>query len=252
MKKRLLPTALVSVCVVVVTCASVPAALACSKENAYHCYAITEYKMDQEEGESVYGAQADMELYYGKTPWYYAGDRQNDELWVDMNENHTTWIEGGAYVGYAYTAEGSSSESTPYYFLANSYGPGTYSEFDYPGAGPAYNTWYGLYLDEPHGVNGEWCATWIWDNTPDRCWVDYRYKATELQTGLEYATEPESGAEINGRSIGWDEWTNWTWHESWSGSYKRASSGYTGSPLCINVPAPGYTYGSVAFAAPGC
>jgi hypothetical protein len=231
----------------------VPAALACSKGETEHCYAISRFVMNEAKGEAAFGAFANMELFYGRTPWYLSGDRQNGEIWVEMSPNHARWIEGGAYIGAHYTSEGSSSERTPYYFLAASYGPGTYAEYDYPGTGPAYETWYGLYLAEREGKpNGEWCAQWAWDKVPDRCWIDFRTKSTELETGLEYATSPISGAEINGRSVGWQEWTNWTWHESWSGAYAHATPYRTGSPLCVTEPVPGHTYGSVAFAAPGC
>jgi hypothetical protein len=232
---------------------SAPVASACAKEEGQHCYAIVEYKMNESKGEAVLGSFANMELYYGRTPWWYKGDRQNGEMWVDMNNSHTRWIEGGAYVGAHYNPAGSSSETTPYYFLANTYGPGTYSELDYAGTGPAYNTWYGLYLAEKVGeANGTWCAQWAWDSKPDLCWSAYRNHATELQTGLEYATSAGTGAEINGRSVGWEQWTDWSWHEGWEGAYAHAITKYDGSPLCMVAPAPGYKYGSVAFADPGC
>jgi hypothetical protein len=93
---------------------------------------------------------------------------------------------------------------------------------------------------------------WAWDKSPDACYNDFPKKSEALQTGLEYATSAGTGAEINGRSVGWTEWNNWTWHEGWYGAYAKAHPNYSGSPLCIVIPASGYTYGSVAFADPGC
>jgi hypothetical protein len=211
--------------------------------------------MNASKGEEAYGAYANMELFYGRTPWYYNGDRQNGEFWVDMNETNTRWIEGGAYVGYYglnNTGSPFYSETTPNYFYARSYGPNTYSEFDYPGIGPAYGAWYGLYIAQQGVANGNWCVQWAWDKSPDACYNDFPKKSEQLQTGLEYATTQGTGAEINGRSVGWTEWNNWTWHEGWYGAYSKAHVEYTGSPLCIVAPATGYTYGSVAFSDPGC
>jgi len=225
-----------------------PAAFACSKEEGHHCYSVTYYEMSSAKGEKVFGASSNMELYYGVTPWWEAGDRQNAEMWVGLGNDR--WVEGGATVGHGYNA-GTGAESTPMYFVARNYGPGSYWEFDWQGDGPGYYNWYRLYIAEQGTANGTWCTQWAWDSKPDFCFADFAPSSTELEAGLEYATSPASGARINGRSVGAEEWTNWTWHESWSGSYNHAQPFYE-SPLCINVPAPGYTWGSVAFSAPGC
>jgi hypothetical protein len=220
-----------------------PVAVGCSAKEGEHCYSLTYWDMNKSRGEELYGAKAEIESYYGYVPRWASGDRINNELWVAF-ENGKKWVEGGATIGNGLNA------TTPDYFVARDSGS-SYWEFDYPGASPGYNTWYGLYLDEPHGATGEWCATWVWDSTPDFCWTGFWTASDEVETGMEFATTQQSGADNNGRSLGWALWTNWTWHELWQGSYTHAEP-YWEEPLCINDPAPGYTWGSVAFSAPGC
>jgi len=225
--------------------AGAPAAFACSAAEGHHCYSLTYYDMSQPQGEEVYGAYADIETYYGDVPRWAKGDRINDELWVSFEGGHK-WVEGGATIGNGLDA------TTPDYFVAREYGCGNcYWEFDYPGASPGYYNWYGLYLNEPNGATGEWCATWAWDSKPDFCFGGMWTASDELETGMEFATTQKSGANNNGRSVGWEQWNNWTWHELWAGAYNHAEP-YWEAPLCISVPAPGYALGSVAFAVPGC
>jgi hypothetical protein len=227
----------------VVALASASNADACAATEGHHCYAITSWTMDTTRGEKVYGAFSNIESYYGNVPRWASGDRINNEMWVGFGE--TKWVEGGATIGNLLDA------TTPDYFVARELGGGQYWEFDYPGASPGYNTWYGLYLDEPNGPNGTWCATWAWDSKPDFCFPGFWTASAELEAGLEFATTQQSGADNNGRSVGWAQWTDGSWHETWSGAYRHAEP-YREAPLCINAPAPGYTYGSVAFAVPGC
>lgn len=228
--------------------AGASASFACSVEAEPvndHCYSQVEWNMNQPKGEEVYGAEAELETYYGNVPLWKKGDFITNELWVSF-ENSASWVEGGAVIG------NGSNESTPYYFVARQYNCNKcYYEFDYYPAGPAYNTWYTLYIDEPGGPDGEWCTTWAWDSKPDFCFAGFWKASDELTTGMEYGTTTSSGADNNGRSVGWDMWTNGTWHRSWQGAYSKAEPYYI-KPMCINAPAPGYGYGSIAFAAPGC
>ncbi len=238
-----LPLLLATLALLLLT--GVSPAFGCSAAERHHCYSLTYYDMNQPKGEEVYGAYANIETFYGNVPRWADGDRINNELWVSF-EGGNKWVEGGATIGNYLNA------TTPDYFVASEYGCNTcYWEFDYPGASPGYNSWYGLYIDEPNGANGEWCAQWAWDSKPDFCFSGLWTASDELETGMEFATKQRGGADNNGRSVGWEQWTNWTWHELWAGAYSHAEP-YVEEPLCINVPAPGFNLGSVAFAAPGC
>ena len=73
----------------------------------------------------------------------------------------------------------------------------------------------------------------------------------ELNAGLEFATTTASGANNNGIILGWSQFMDGTWHELWESPWNKPYAAYN-KPLCINVPAPGHNYGSVAFAVPGC
>jgi hypothetical protein len=223
---------------------NVTEASACSANAGEHCYSVVNWNMNEPEGEEVYGAQAELETFYGDVPRWEYGDFITNELWVAF-ANGNEWIEGGAVIGNRLNA------TTPNYFVAREYGADKYLEFDYPGEGPGYYAWYGLYLDEPHGANGEWCATWGWETAPDYCFAGFWTASDELSTGMEFGTTTASGADNNGQSLGWALWTNWTWHEQWEGAYAKAEPSWN-PPLCISAPSPGHNYGSVAFAVPGC
>ena len=245
-----LPVLVTASCVLAIALATVGAskAFGCSKAEGQHCYALTEYIMDPSKGEAVYGAYANMELFYGTVPSWEEGDFETGEMWVGLGQER--WMEGGATIGHGWSENLTGNGTTPYYFVARSYGPKQYYEFDWYGVGPGFNNWYGLYISEQKTANGNWCTQWAWDKSPDFCWNGFQNKSTDLETGMEYATSPASGPTFNGRSVGWQEWTNWTWHAFWYGAYNKARPYYE-KPLCINAPAPGYTYGSVAFAT-GC
>jgi hypothetical protein len=226
---------------------SAPEALGCSVEREKHCYSLVEWNMNQSLGEDVYGGHAALETYSGYVPRWEDGDFITNEMWVGTGEEGAKWIEGGAVIGNYLNA------TTPDYFVAREYGSKEYYEFDYPGASPGYNTEYGLYLDEPYGANGDWCATWDWDSKPDFCFSGFSTVSTELEAGMEYATPTSSGAYNNGKSVGQALWTNWTWHEVWAGTYNHAEI-HRIKPLCIVAPLFGDTWGSVSFSyeAPGC
>lgn len=221
---------------------------ACSVVNGKHCYAVELWKM-QESPAEVMGAYADESLGSGRTPnWSPEGEGgfQDAEMWVTFPAfNENAWVEAGATIGWPY------SETEPRYFVARSYNEKNYWEHIYTSSGPPYGSWFGYYIDEPYGQNGEWCLTWKWDTSPDYCFTGFPKSSKELQGGLEYATTTASGAEINGILLGWQQWTNGAWYENWESTWNRAFPSWN-SPMCINVPAPGHNYGSIAFSAPDC
>jgi hypothetical protein len=219
-----------------------PAALACSAAENHHCYSITSWEMSKAHGEEVLGAESELQTFYAKVPRWANGDRINNEMWVGLGGNK--WVEGGATIGNGVDA------NSPHYFVAKNVGE-QYWEFDYPGAGPPSGAWYALYLDEPEGPNGTWCATWRWDTQPDFCWGGLPRSSTDLEAGLEFATTPEAGAENNGQSVGWALWMDKSWHKEWAATYTHATH-WVEKPLCNSAPSPGYTWGSVAFSEPGC
>jgi hypothetical protein len=169
----------------------------------------------------------------------------DDEMWVGFPGER--WEEGGLSIGYPF------GEKTLYYFVAREYGgPNGYWEYEYPGSTAPWYEWIGLYIDEPYGANGDWCYTWAWDSKPDFCWSGFPTSSTDLEAGMEFATTTASGADNNGQLVGWAYWTNDTWHELWAGSYNHAYRVTPNKPICTTVPSPGYTWGSIAFAIPGC
>jgi hypothetical protein len=220
-------------------------AFGCGEPNGDHCYGITQWNMNKSLGEEVYGAQAEISVGYGSVPnWSSEDGFLDDEMWVDFPGER--WEEGGLSVGYPF------GEKTLYYFVAREYGSNKYWEYEYPGSTAPWYEWIGLYIDEPYGANGDWCYTWAWDSKPDFCWSGFPASSTELQAGLEFATTTASGADNNGQLVGWAYWTNDTWHELWAGSYNHAYRVTPNKPICTTVPSPGYTWGSIAFAIPGC
>ncbi len=220
-------------------------AYGCNVTENHHCYGITRWNMNKSLGEEVYGGQAEIDTFYGSVPnWATEGGFLDNEMWVSFPGEK--WVEGGVSVG------APVGERALYFFVARDYGGENYWEFNYPGDPASYNTWIGIYLDEPYGANGEWCATWAWDTKPDFCFPGFQHYSTDLEAGLEFATTTASGADNNGQIVGWALWNNWTWHEQWAGSYNHASRVEPNSPICTTVPSPGYTWGSIAFAIPGC
>jgi hypothetical protein len=194
--------------------------------------------------EEVKGAYDEIETYYANVP-NWGTEFIDNEMWVAFPQmNAEAWVEAGVTWGY-----GTGSATAGRYFYARSYGPGKYAEAIYP-SGPPFNTWIGVYLDQP-GAAGTWCVTWAWDHSPDKCWGGFPNSSIELQNGLEFATTVESGANNNGRNSGWGQWMNGGWHHEWKGGSHHAEP-FWDKPLCINAPAPGYTWGSIAYAAPGC
>jgi hypothetical protein len=197
----------------------------------------------------VMGAQAREEIYYGKTPnWSPSGEGgfQDDEMWVVFpGFNPSAWVEAGATIGWPY------SETEPRYFVARAYNSKNYWEYVWPTAGPGYYNWFGYYIDEPYGQNGDWCLTWEWDNTPDYCFTGFPKSSKELNAGLEFATTTASGADNNGILLGWSQWMDYSWHEVWESIWNTPYP-VRNKPLCINVPAIGHNNGSIAFAVPGC
>src|ERR1700733_12151384 len=109
-------------------------AFGCSVEEEKHCYSLVAWNMNKSLGEEVYGGHAALETYTGYVPRWEYGDFITNEMWVGTGEGGVKWIEGGAVIGNGLNA------TTPDYFVARSYGPKKYYEFDYPGAGPGYNT----------------------------------------------------------------------------------------------------------------
>jgi hypothetical protein len=220
-----------------------PAALAtCSVEEGSHCYSISDWEMTGS-GEEVEGAYSEIEAYYGNVP-NYSTEFIDNEMWVGFPSLEEAWVEAGVTFGY-----GTGSATVPDYFYARSYGPKKYAEYIYP-EGPPLNNWSGVYLDEPTEKH-TWCVTWSWDHTPDKCWGSFPKSSKELNNGLEFAATVASGADNNGRNLGWAQFMEGVWHHEWNDGVTKAF-GYREKPLCIVAPAPGYTYGSVAYSAPGC
>jgi hypothetical protein len=223
---------------------------ACSVKEGQHCYAVEQWSMLGSPAE-VIGAYAHEIIAYGKTPNWISppsgeGGFQDDEMWVVFpNFSEDAWVEAGATIGWPY------SETVPLYFVARSYNAKNYWEYVWPSWGPGYNNWFGYYIDEPHGQNGEWCVTWEWESKPIECFTSFPKSSKDLQAGLEFATTTASGADNNGLILGWQQWTNGAWYENWESAWNKPSY-EDNKPLCINEPAPGHNYGSVAFAVPGC
>lgn len=221
------------------------AALACSHLENQHCYSITTWHMVSPS--EVLGGEAYILAYYGDVPNWNSGDFITNELWVDFPKmNADAWVEGGLAIG-------EQSATSTNYFTARSYNSSNYVEHVYP-TGPGYNTWMNLYLDQ-HAPwpRGTWCAVFNPGLSPEYCYAGFPGSSTELQTGLEYAANTSSGAYNNGVSVGWAQWTNGEWREEWNDPRSHAVP-ERNLPLCINVPASGYTWGSVAFSyvPPGC
>jgi hypothetical protein len=227
-------------------------AVACETyPNSAHCYSETEWNMASSPSEEVFGIYTNLLAYYGSVP-HRSGYAAfiTDEEWVDFPKfNAQAWVEGGIIIGNYET------ETTPKYFWARRYNSeeNTFLKFVYPGEAP-YSTKIGLYIDEPHGANGEWCITWAWDTKPDECFTHFPKSSKRVQTGMEYGDINSSGATNNGYSLPWDEWNNGTWHESWAGAENEAEINWEHieSPLCVSAPIAGHNKGSVAFAVPGC
>ena len=217
-------------------------ASACSSAEGAHCHAITAWSMEHS-GEEVRGAFDEIESFYGSVP-NYTTDFIDNEMWVTFPSKAYSWVEAGATWGY-----GTPGPETPDYFYARSYSKTNYAEAIYPSGPPMY-AWYGVYIDDP-SLNGSWCVQWQWDTTPDICFTNFPKTSKELQSGLEYATTVSSGANNNGRAVGWAQWMDGSWHREWQGAYHHAEP-FRNVPMCINTPAPGYLVGSIAFAAPGC
>jgi hypothetical protein len=235
----------------VALCDAVPAAACESYPESNHCYAETEWNMMSSPSEEVFGIYTNLLAYYGSVPFRSGYDAFiTNEEWVSFPKlNPKAWVEGGIIIGNAET------ETTPKYFWARSYNAelGSLVKFVYPGEAP-YNTKIGLYIDEPHGANGEWCITWAWDTKPDECFTHFPKSSKRVETGMEYADINSSGATNNGYSLPWDEWNNGTWHESWAGAENEAEINWEHleKPLCVSAPISGHNKGSVAFAVPGC
>lgn len=221
------------------------AASACAVSESSHCYAVTEWNMFGSPAQLI-GTKDEVEIFYGTVPWWEHGDFLDNEEWVTFPQRSlSSWVEAGATIGPPY------SGSEPRYFVARSYGPHEYWEYVWPSAGPGFYNWFGFYLDEPYGANGDWCLTWNWDKAPDNCFSGFPTVTKNVEAGLEFATSASSGANNNGRSFAWQQWTNGAWYRSWESAWNHAVP-YREAPLCENVPAPGYGSGSIAFAVPGC
>jgi hypothetical protein len=129
------------------------------------------------------------------------------------------------------------------YFWAHSI-KGKYSEYIYP-EGPPYNAWSGFYIWEAYTL-GQWCVKFSWDSGPDFCYGGgYPSSSRELNEGLEDAAV--EGTFNNGRAVGWDQHMEGNWVYGWNNAYPMREK-----PLCIVMPAPGYSTGSIAFSVPGC
>jgi hypothetical protein len=229
----------------ILACTGASNAFACGAPVEVHCYGITKYNMNQSKGEEVYGAQEEISIAYGSVPnWSSEKGFLDDEMWVGLGSER--WEEGGVSVGYPF------GEKTLYYFVAREYSHNQYWEYEYPGSTAPWYEWIGLYIDEPYGANGDWCYTWAWDTKPDFCWSGWPKSSTQLEAGLEFATTASSGADNNGQIVGWEQWNNWSWHREWAGAYAHAYRVAPEKPICTTVPSPGYTWGSIAFAVPGC
>ncbi len=234
---------LVAATVVAFGALTLPAlATACSVEEGKHCYSVVEWWMGNPT-EEVRGAYDEIESYYGSVP-NYTSEFIDNEMWVVFPSKSNAWVEAGATWGY-----GTPGAESPDYFYARSYSKSNYAEAIYP-TGPPMYTWYGVYIDDP-SLNGSWCVQWQWDKVPDICFTSFPKTSKELNNGLEFATTTASGADNNGRAVGWAQWMDGTWHREWAGAYNHALPSWSPG-MCINAPAPGYKYGSVAFAAPGC
>ncbi|MBA3808530.1 MAG: hypothetical protein H0X28_09090 [Solirubrobacterales bacterium] len=222
---------------------------ACSVKSEQHCYAIEDWEMTGSPAE-VMGAYASVDIYYGQVPnWSPEGEGGflDNEVWVAFPgfSSSGAWVEAGATVGWPY------SGTEPRYFVARQYNSKDYWEYVWPTAGPGYNNWFSYYINEPHGKNGEWCLTWAWDKTPSNCFTSFPKSSKELNGGLEFATTTTSGANNNGLLVGWQQWTNGAWYENWESAWNHPFAARN-KPLCLNVPAPGRHWGSVAFSVPGC
>jgi hypothetical protein len=216
----------------------------CSVNDGYHCYSITRWEMTKPE--ELKGAYVQIEAYYGLVP-NWTNEFLDDEMWVAFPAaKASAWVEGGVTVGYG------TGETKPAYFLAESYGPHIETEYFeqiYP-EGPPYNAWSGLYWDQP-GAGGTWCATWSWDHSPDYCFTGFPHSSTDVESGLEFAATAASGADNNGRNFSWAQYMDNSWHHEWNDGVTRAQPERE-KPLCIVAPAPGYTWGSIAYSVPGC
>jgi hypothetical protein len=222
---------------------AIPAlASACNYVDGNHCYSVTEWKMPGA-GEELRGTKDEIEAYYGSV--YYSGfEYVDDEMWDLFTE--TSWVEAGITWGEG-TVHGGSEDN---YFYAHETNPSNYIEYAYPEGAPMYD-WFGFYIDDPE-QNGHWCVTWEWDHTPDWCGGGYPKYTKWVQNGMEDAAKTEEGdADNNGRGVGWKQTLNGGWYKEWTASGSLPIARWN-SPACINVPAPGYTYGSVAFSIPGC
>jgi hypothetical protein len=222
-------------------------AVACEFE-VYHCWARAQWSMTG--AEKVKGAYAEIETFYTTVPNYSDGFVDNS-LWTYIPTYASDkWVEAGSMVGF-YTKYPSERATKPEYYVYVNYGPGSYKQYNNYATGPADYSWFGVYIDQPYGA-GEWCVTWKWDTKPDYCFGPFEHTySTELWDGLEVADTISSGVENNGQAVGWGEWMNGEWHEEWNGGTAHAEP-FWNSPLCINAPSPGYTWGSAAFAVPGC
>jgi hypothetical protein len=217
-------------------------AYACNVEPDKHCYSIVDWSMTKPE--EVMGAYDEIETSYGDVP-HFEMEFIDNEMWVAFPQiNDEAWVEAGVTFGY-----GTGSEDVDDYFYAGSYGPKKYKEFIYP-EGPPNETWIGVYLDDPE-INGAWCVEWKWDTKPEICWTGFSDSSIELESGLEFATTTASGADDNGRNSGWAQYMNGGWHHEWNDGVTKAEP-IRNKPLCIAAPAPGYTWGSIAYSAPGC
>jgi hypothetical protein len=230
--RRIVP--LIVVVAMAVIALSPASAQACSVKEEQHCYSVAVWEMHG--AEEVRGAYSEIETYYAKVP-NWGNEFIDNELWVIFPS--ATWVEGGVTAGY----ETGGPENLRY-FWAHSL-KGAYSEYIYP-EGPPYNAWAGFYIWEPN-TQGQWCVKFPWDGSPDFCYNGYPGSSRELNEGLEFATTTSSGADDNGRAIGYDQHMEDNWFYGWNSAF-----GARNLPLCIVMPAPGYTTGSIAFSAPGC
>ncbi len=208
-----------------------------------HCYSLSIWEMKPPE--ELAGTYTAIEAYYGVVPGWASGEFITDETWVGFPQyNEYASVEGGVVIG------NYENETTPYYFVARTYSRYNYYEEDYFPDGPPYNAWSGLYWDQPDGA-GTWCVTWAWDSKPDFCYSGFPGDSYDVSNGMEFATTTSSGANNNGRNYAYGQWMSGAWHTEWNDGATHAY-GFRNSPLCNTAPAPGYTWGSVAYSVPGC
>jgi hypothetical protein len=200
----------------------------CTLANNGHCYAITNWKME-DPPESVKGGIAFITTDVATVPEFASGAFVDDEIWVGF-QNSGGWYEAGQEAGnginccslHAFWAYSLNSELKGYTEM-------TYREFE--------DSQLSKFYIEDRGANSDWCLYWAEDNVLVHC-VNGVFPA--------YADSLEAGIEAGSNTRPYNEgnqevaavFREGTWH-SWKGSKTgakgedRTYSGATESEMCI-------------------